>query len=60
MADRQQKRAKVHTSNEQAEVFTKGVSFSKAFLPPKKEREEHPTEGEMMTGNHEVENEEKK
>ncbi|MFG6115925.1 hypothetical protein ACGTN9_12095 [Halobacillus sp. MO56] len=60
MTQQKQRKATVETSNEQAEVFSKGISFSKSFLPPKQEREEHPTEGEMMSGHHEVENHEKK
>lgn len=60
MTQQKQKKATVQTSNEQAEVFSKGISFSKSFLPPKQEREEHPTEGEMMSGHHEVENHTKK
>ncbi|WP_028785099.1 hypothetical protein [Thalassobacillus devorans] len=60
MSQQKQKKATVQTSNEQAEVFSKGISYSKSFLPPKPEREEHPTEGEMMSGHHEVENHEQK
>ncbi|MBM7554242.1 hypothetical protein [Thalassobacillus pellis] len=48
MKEKKTKRAKVHTSNEQAEVFSRGVSFNKSFIPQKPDSEDHLTEGELM------------